>query len=53
MTKIPDYVLLRNCSYTNIDTFLSLRLLSRRVWALTRQYNHQLSRAVALGTFPD
>lgn len=53
MAAFPDDVLLVIVSNTDIDTFLSLRLLSRKVHDLIITRIHGLTQAVARTTFPN
>ena len=52
MVVLPDDVLLLFSSNTDIDTFLTLRLLNHKISALINAHIHGLTQAVARATFP-
>ena len=52
MPQLPNDVLLAIVSATDIDTFLTIRLLDRETDALVNTYTGSTSEAVARSTFP-
>lgn len=52
MAVLPDDVFLLIFSNTDIDTFLMLRLLNHKIYALISAHIHGLTQAVAQATFP-